>query len=266
MGTQGPQAGGQGLAQPPEADDQDPGVVEGDGQLLQGDLERAFGGGHRIQHRQLLPGEVVPERQPTGLRQLLQPAVHHPGAHQLAGTQAVQHLLQMVPALRQRRVQPAVRPRRREGQDHAVRPVRPRRGGLAFHSRPLFQGVGMYAVPVVRQQRGQRGLPGVAPHHPDIFCPQHKKPPRPSGPVFDHPSVFPLGRAGDSGRCRPSALTCPGQNEKKGQLSIPDNRPFHRLQVVGDMVRFHNNTGAFVNDPLMYPRIARFEAKFRIHR
>ncbi len=51
MGTQGPKAGGQGLAQPPEADDQDPGVVEGDGQLLQGDLERAFGGGWSVSGR-----------------------------------------------------------------------------------------------------------------------------------------------------------------------------------------------------------------------
>ena len=59
VGTQGPQAGGQGLAQPPEADDQDPGVVEGDGQLLQGDLNGPLSGGNCVGHCQLLPRKVV---------------------------------------------------------------------------------------------------------------------------------------------------------------------------------------------------------------
>ena len=38
------------------------------------------------------------------------------------------------------------------------------------------------------------------------------------------------------------------------------------LQAVRDVVRFDYDAGSPLDDPLVNPRIARFEAKFRIHR
>ena len=126
-------------------------------------------GGHRIGHRQLLPGKVVLKDQALLRRQGGQGRAHHAGAHQLAGPQGGQQLLQRSGAVGQRGVEQSALLLCRQGQDHTVGQLRPRRVFFRMDLRQravALQGPGMYCVAVGGQQLRQFGLPQIPARHP----------------------------------------------------------------------------------------------------
>ncbi len=74
---------------PAIADDQHPGAVDGDGQMLHGQLDGPLRRGHGVGHRQLLPGEVVVDGEASLPGQLLGLPVHPPAAEELPGGELV---------------------------------------------------------------------------------------------------------------------------------------------------------------------------------
>ena len=157
--------------------------MEGDGQFLQCDLDGTLCGGHRVGHRQLLPGEVVLKDQSFLGGQGGEIGAHHPGAHQLAGPQRGEQLLQLPGLVGQRGVEQAALLLRRQRQDQAVGQFHPRRVGLHLYPRQravALQGPGMYCVAVGGQQLRQFGLPQIAPRHPQVQFMSHGKPSVPS--------------------------------------------------------------------------------------
>ena len=150
--------------------------MEGDGQLLQGDLDGPLGGGHGVGHRQLLPGKVVLQDQAPLRRQGIEGRAYHPGTHQLAGPQRGQQLRQRPGAVGQGGMEQSALLLRRQRQDHTVGQLRA--GRVLFHPDPgqravALQGPGMYRVAVGCQQLRQFGLPQVASRHPQVQFMSH---------------------------------------------------------------------------------------------
>ena len=88
-GTQGPEALGGDAAHPAKAQYQHPGAVDGDGQVLHGQLHRPLRRGYGVGHRQLLPGEVVVDGQAPGLSQGASVRVYSSAAEELPGGETV---------------------------------------------------------------------------------------------------------------------------------------------------------------------------------
>lgn len=133
-------------------------------------------GGHGVGYRQLLPGKVVLKDQLPLRRQGGERGPHHARAHQLAGPQIAQQLLQRPGAVGQRGVEQSALLLRRQGEDHTVGQLRagrvllltdPGQGAVAL------QGPGMYRVAVGRQQLRQFGLPQVPSRHPQVQFVSH---------------------------------------------------------------------------------------------
>ena len=159
---------GQHLSQPAIADDQHPGILKGDGQLLHGDLNGAFGGGYRIGYGQFFPGEVVGQGQTSVGGGLGQSGSDHAGADQLLGGEGIQNLGQWRAVGGKGGVE-KLSLGGGEGKDDAVGSLCPGEAALdpgGVH--PLLQSIGMYAVAILGQGMGQSGLTVVAADQPEV--------------------------------------------------------------------------------------------------
>ena len=170
-GPQGMEAVGGELAHPSEAQHQGPAAVDGDGQVLHGQLDGPLRRGHGVGHRQFLPGKVVPDGQVPLLCQGVDLFAHPAAQNHLARRQPVQNIPQRVIGGGEGGVEQPLPLGHREGENDTVGQVDGQGSGLgdgALQVPGQVQGVGADGVAVLAEQAGQPGLALVAAYHPDI--------------------------------------------------------------------------------------------------
>ena len=158
MGAQPVEPVGQQFSDPPEAQHQALHPQERPVQMLHGDLEGRLRRGRPVGNGQLLPLEVVHQRQPAVLSLQLLGGTDLPCQQQLTGTETAEQRtggqsLRLT-------VQYPVLPAERQRKDHHVRRCRLRR-----QIRASGHSAGPYRAPFLRQQPCELCLPPISADH-----------------------------------------------------------------------------------------------------